>query len=512
MSFPDIPVRVPKECKFDERTFAGRLGPDAVVRYVQVPPVGGTNSFSMSAIATPYVIDSGMAVISTTPNTFQFNLPCGQGMMNNVLECNWTNLSGVLSITVTTAGVINTNVYTEFRLISSIASIIGSSQLTLNNVLIESINYYGLLQDLLICLYIPWSQRSGNYSESWLCDDLGLSNTSNSNTAINIGGTSGIQIPLNGTGTFNYSFSLPLLSFVGMLNGYQYIPVERFNGVLSWYFTSCSTLPFASYSKATGITTQPVATVAVSSLALNCKYVNLGVEAGAMLRQSIGPRYIAKYDGWQVQQATIAASSVGGTNVNNSLPFQSIRSIFHTFGLATVSGAAPNQLYDKFNPGSMTALQWNVNGVNYPQIPLNPAQQSALTFQYLLDAVGRAGGDDRAHLGLIMRYTYNNTCSTASTSSADDNLIFPASGLRNLPDGTVQVCSKFPSQAIYGINLETTTSPSFYAGVNCIGATPITTNMNFSVSVGASNITMTTFCLYDRMVMIDEMGQVSTKY
>jgi len=494
MSSFNVPIRVPAECMYNDRLMKGRLGSDSNVSYKVVQPVGGSQSIAMSQIASIFVANSGAVSTSTSSVLTQFLLPCGANMTNQVLDSNYTMVNGKVKVVIDTASSATNAVC---HLVSSMASIIGYSQDVVNGAVINTVAHYGLLQDLLLCLYLSYSERTGVYSAAWACDDFSF-------TSGTIGGTNGLQIMTTSTGTKYISFSFPILSIWGILSNTQFIPLERFNGNIGWNMYNANIVPIASYCSA--VTTAGALTLTIQDLQLMLKVIDLGTEAGRMLSESIGPNLNIKVDCWTSTPSTINSGSSGNPQLSIPVRKNSVRSIFTTFGVSTVSGTCLNGLYDKIVPGGLSDVYWLVNSVRKPQYSLNPVQNPALVFQQMLDATGNT--TVHSHRGLMNRYNYlnGNVDSTALTN--DESFIFLANGLRTLPDGQTCSLAKAPACFILGLNTETSNSPSMFCGVSTLSMDMYLV-CNFSVSVGSNNITATHHVLYDGVLTVDEAYNVN---
>ena len=492
MSLPDIPVRLPDQCDYAGRMFKGRLGADAKVQYSVQQPIGNTNSITVQPIPALFVANSGCAAVSTPSVSTTFNIPCGAAYMNSVLDTSFTCLNGTMTFVISTAAVGATA--GELHLISSFASIIDNSTTLYNQFTIDQVAAYGLLQDLLLALYLTYSDRCGNYSIGWGCDEFASGSEG-------LGGTSGLNIAFAATGTQVFSFCFPILSSLGMLANTQYVPLGWFNGNLQWQFNSAKITPISSFCSA--ITTAGVmSSCTIGGLQIQTKIIDLGVEAGRMLRESIGPNLVLKMDAWQNQSATINSGTSGTVYLSTSARKKSIRSIFTTFGTSTVSGTCANGLYDAIVPGGCTGVNWRINNTQYPQYTLNPTANSAQCYLHTLDATGRS--DVNTHRGSQTRYTINNHV-VATSGTVDENALLIASGLRTLPAGGTCPISRVPCKFILGLNTETTTSPSMFAGLDS-STQDIQLVLTLPVSVGSNNIQANFFILYDQVVIIDQAG------
>ena len=125
-----------------------------------------------------------------------FMTPSGQSS-DLYIDTRNTMLSGRMVITITTAPV-GTNLV--WNLIGSFSSFFESLTLYSNNVPIEQIFNYNLLFNYLLNTSVNGSERYGSWS---------VANGADQNSF------SGTDLPQS-VGTFNYNFSIPLVSILGL--------------------------------------------------------------------------------------------------------------------------------------------------------------------------------------------------------------------------------------------------------------------------------------------------------
>lgn len=445
-AFPTSAMGLPASLKYD---LPPSMSDSARSYSVNVAPDGQTSITGAQATATAFVANSTGAFGNYTSQNISFTIP--SGMSESVfMDPKDTTLSFVLTYTVgtassTTAGLMN--------LIGSGASWFDALTLYSNNTPIETINQYGMLQNFLLQNTVSQSERNGGISIAMGAD----SNNAN-----------GIDLAHATTGSYRYSFCIPLLSVLGV-NGDKLFPVGSVNN-LQLIMTSANITPVASYC--TAVATQPVFTGGfnLSEFQLNMKYIDVGDMASQQLRQTL-------QDGkWYLKSTTYTNSSVSiGSSVSGAQQLllqirnTSVKSIIHQFGIAQ-GATAINGYYDAFNP-ALTSRQCQVGGQFFPNRPINDCARPAEGYTYLLQSLGSGIAKS---LGTVVNRNMYNSVLPSAPSGSDSALVAPASGARAAPtggDGGSELLIKYPNSAYYGYDLEKS-GGILFSGLNTRASPP----------------------------------------
>ena len=227
-----------------------------------------------------------------------------------------TTLSFTMQYTVATASAGGTGL--TMNLIGSAAPFFDTLVLYSNNVPIETINAYGLLQNLLIANTVNYSERTGGLSICMGCD---------TNSA------SGIEIPHGSAATYRFNFTIPLLSVIGCNTIDKFIPIGSLNNVQLQMQTS-NIMPLASNCSVVA-TTQPVINAfSLSEFSLNMKYVDVGDMASQLLAQTlVDGKWFIKAQTYTQSSVTLPAQSSGNQQLLLQIRNTSLKSVIHQFGI-----------------------------------------------------------------------------------------------------------------------------------------------------------------------------------
>jgi hypothetical protein len=482
MSISDIsPLGLPVNLKYDNLPSI----PDSVSSYtVQVAPSGLTtvSGATIDNTGSPTFVANNAGVVNQAFNSqnLDFMIPSGNNP-DIYLDTRDTTLSGRMQIVMSTAPSTTGGV---FNLIGSFASFFQSLQLYSNNVPIEQIYNYDLLFNNMLNSTVNQAERFGSFSIGCGCD-------ANSN--------SGTDLPQS-TGTWNFSFTLPLMSIIGLnlsSTSNKLLPIGNIGNMLL-RMTTTPILPFATYC--TAITTQPVYTVGLDSFNLNLSYVNIGEIFGSMLRGSLlDGKYFIKAATYVGANANIPSGTSGVTTLSLNIRNSSIKSLYYQFGI-NKTAKCTNGYFDAVNP-NLISEQLNIGGLKIPQTPLNMAQRPSQVFAALQQALG--GQSLKSVGGLMNRSAY---CPTLNAVTGADvqcvSLATTANGLRNqsLIDTQTQTITAFGNLNYHGIDLERLSS-TLFSGTNT-RATGINVELNIATAL-TDNVTMNAWALSDCILKID---------
>ncbi len=194
-----------------------------------------------------------------------FTIPSGNSL-STFLDTNCTTLSFTLSYEVTTAAA--GGAAFSANIIGSAASFFDTLSVYSNNIPLETINSYGLLQNFLLAKTVNIAERNS------LSICMGC--YSNSGT--------GIEIICHTAGVRRYKFTIPLLSILGCNNIEKFIPIGAINN-LQLFLTTANVLPIIASHTSNPLTTNPAATNGFNLIdfQLNLKYIDVGSRAASSL-------------------------------------------------------------------------------------------------------------------------------------------------------------------------------------------------------------------------------------
>jgi hypothetical protein len=495
--FPSSAMGLPASLKYDlppslpdsARSYSVNVAPDGITSVSLTGNVGGAsaNLFTVNALGG-YTGNFG----NFTSQMVSFTLPSGTSP-SVFLDPVSTTLSFTMQYTVATIPIGGSSL--SMNLIGSGASFFDTLIVYSNNIPIETINAYGLLQNFLIANTVNISERYGGLSVSMGCD----SNSAN-----------GIDLPFNALGTYRMNFTIPLLSVIGANCPDKFFPIGSLNNV-QLQLQTANLMPIVSYCGTTAITTQPVINAfSLSEFTLNMKYVDVGDMASQLLAQTlVDGKWFIKCQTYTQSSVTLPANSSGTQQLLLQIRNTSLKSVIHQFGIAQISTAAscPNGYYDAINPG-LTSRQLQVGGNYYPNKPINDCGRPSEGYPYLIQALTQGGSIIKSYGTIVNRDTYNMVYPTIPTNS-DMACVVPLSGVRPFASGgdnslTTQL-SKWPNSAYYGYDLEKSAGILFQ-GINSRASPPFL-NLFLGASTGSNTILLNAWGISDVILQIDTIAK-----
>ena len=485
--FPSSAMGLPSSLKYDlppslpdsARAYSVNVAPDGITSVAFTGAVGGGSNL--------FAANSSGNFGSFTSQMVSFTLP--SGMSQSVfLDTNSTTLSFTMQYTVATAG---SATAASINLIGSAASFFDTLTIYSNNIPVETVNGYGLLQNFLIANSVSFSERTGGLSICMGCD-------SNSDA--------GIEIPYTTAATYRLNFTIPLLSIIGCNSPDKFLPIGSLNNV-QLQLQTANIMPMVSYC--TAVATQPVLNAfSLSEFTLNMKYVDVGDAASQLLAQTL-------VDGkWFIKAQTYTQSSVSipnGSSGNQQLLLQirntSLKSIIHCFGVSqsAIPAVCPNGYFDAINP-ALTSRQLQIGGNFYPNKPINDCGRPSEGYPYLIQALTQGGSIVKSYGTTISREQYSTVIPSLPANS-DMACVVPASGLRAAfagSDSGLTQMSKYPNGAYYGYDLEKS-SGILFQGVNSRSAPPF---LNLFMAVAStSTILLNAWGISDVILQIDTVSK-----
>lgn len=484
-AFPSSQIGLPSSLKYD---LPPSLDDSARAYSVNVSPDGIT-SVTAPAPSTVFVQNSTGSMGNFSSQIVSFTIP--SGMSDSVfLDPNSTTLSFTLTYTVNTASSVTGG---SFNLIGSGASWFDSLVLYSNNVPVETINQYGLLQNFLLQNTVNSAERFGGFSVCMGCDTNSLN---------------GIELAhnnLNSGNPYKYNFTIPLLSVIGANCPEKLFPIGSVNN-LQLQMTTANLYPLVSYC--TAVTTAvALSNFTLSEFTLNMKYIDIGSMASNLLKQTL-------QDGkWFIKAQTYTQSAVtipNGSNGTQQLLLQirntSVKSILHQFGIAQ-GAVCPNGYYDSVNPG-LNSRQCQVGGNFFPSKPINDLQRPSEGYPYLIQALAQGGGLTKAYGTTVSKIAYSVVGGIASVPTGSEScVVIPANALRPAPTGNDEQnvnITKFPNSFYCGYDMEKS-SGILFQGVNTRASPPFL-NLNIGTSTNAT-VTVNAWGMSDVILQIDTVAK-----
>ena len=492
MSFPSSAVGLPMALNYNlppslpdsARAFSVNVAPDGITS-VTGPAISSIFTASGSGTATAFP--------NFTQQMISFTLP--SGMSDSVfLDPASTTLSFTMSYTVSTAPSLGGST-SMFNLIGSGSSWFDQLVLYSNNVPIETVNQYGLLQNFLLANTVNSAERYGGISVAMGADTNGYN---------------GIDLGTSAS-TFRYNFTIPLLSVIGA-NSDKFFPIGACNN-MQLQMTTASLYPLASYTNGTVTTAGAIANgITLSEFTLNMKYIDVGDMAGALMKQTLQDgKWFIKSQTYTNSAVSIPSGSSGTQQLLLQIRNTSVKSILHQFGIAQGS-SAPNGYYDAINPG-LTARQCQVGGNFYPNKQINDSTRPSEGYPYLIQALTQGGGITKAYGTIVDRNSYNSIAGIASVPTGADTFCqLIANGARPVPtssDNANTVVVRFPSMAYYGYDLEKSAGILFQ-GVNTRASPPFL-NLFLSTATNAT-ILCSAWGLSDVIIEVDTIAKQVKAY
>lgn len=448
-SFMTSEIGLPVQTNYS--SVAASLDNQSYVKFVSQSPNGPTSVVG-SAISSTVFVANAPGFVSQQFNNTQLIFDIPSASPAEYIDTSETNLQFKLTVVVGTA---SSGTATKVRLIGGAHSFIDSIQLLQNNVALETISSYGQLYTMILNASISYSERTGCFG--------GFAGT-DSNSA------SGLEMAHAATGTYYYSFTIPILSIIGLSTTDRFFPVGLCQN-LQLAVNTASALPWTS--SCTAITTQPVYTsITLSEFFLNLKYVVIPSSVGALMQSAKNGKIYLKTNSWQNNNVGIASGSQGLQQLLLQLRVSSMKNLLW-YEAISATASCPNGNFDACDNGGVNRLQVNVNGLLYPNRELNHVNYPSQCLYYFLQALGMKF-DLSSYGGTIGRSAYGAVIPSLP-SGADNALVVPATMTRAAPIGSDEGSAAiidFPNQVYFGVDLSKIDS-NMFCGMNTKSQPPV---------------------------------------
>ena len=479
MSFPNSQIGLPSTLDYK---LPPSLAESARSYSVQVQPDG------ITSVTGPTQAFSFVANVPTTnqftPAQISFTLPSGNSD-STFLDPTHTTVSFSLTYTIgTSASVTNATC----NLISSAASFIDSLVLYSNNVPLETIGSYNLLQSYLLNNTVNLSERAGGISVCMGADTLGAN---------------GLDLPF-AAGTYRFNFAIPLISLIGINGTDRLIPIGAISNMQLVLNTS-NLCPVVTMC--TAVATQVGFTTGFQlvDFSLNMKYLDIGESSAALLRNTaVDNKYYIKSMSYLQSAVTMPIGSQGQQGLLLQLRASSTKSIFNTFGIAT-GAVSPNGFYDAVNICA-NQRQIQCGGQFFPTRPLSDVTQPAIGYTYTIQSLG--GSIAKNYGSTVFANSYNTVAGVAAIpSGADTRLVIPA-----LASNQIQRASfagdnlaatsviTYPSAFYCGYDLERA-GGTLFSGISTRSSAPYL-NLNLAAALNAT-VQMNAWAYCDVILAVD---------
>ena len=463
------------------------LSDDSKAYWVSIAPDATT---SVASNTVTFTAAAGVSLINPfNSQLLTFTIPSGTSR-DVFLDPRETYLTFRMNVNLAVAGNGGTPAGNLHQLIGSAQSFFDSLVLYSNNIPIEQINGYNLLANQLLNATVNTAEKYGGCSIAMGCD---------TNTM------AGVDLPLTTAGNNYYSFSIPLISVIGLNNRDHLFPIGSISN-LQLQMQTAANLPFATYCTAP-YANQASGTVTLDQFSLNMKYVSIGQQSASLLYSTLPDgKYFMKTQTWVQSSANIPAGVSGTVNLSYQIRNSSLKSILIQNSTAGSVGMCPNGLYDAVN---LSVTQFNINcgGLNFPQTPLNPTQRPSQAFLQYMSALGYSG-DYKKVGGVISRSNYGATMTGGIINPSDTMIVVPANGLRAASsiDATNQIVVQFPNQSYLGCDFEKS-GGLLFNGISTRSAPPVGNFFLGASTPAGVNFTSFAFGLVDCVLIVDPMSQ-----
>lgn len=475
----NLDYKLPPSMAENSRCYSVAIAPD------------GQTSVSGSAPLALYVANNS-PVNAFNSQTISFTIPSGNSR-SVYLDPKETYLSFRLALNITTASNVTGPVGGPYgpNLIGSGQSFFDQLVLYSNNVPIETVNQYGLLSNMLLNSTVSQSERQGAVS-------IGMGSDSDSANGINL------YVNTGATGVLYYNFCIPLISVIGINGSDKLFPIGAISN-LQLQMVTASLFPMVSFC--TTVTAAGVATATLDNFSLNLKYIDIGSAQSLVDATIPDGKIFIKSQTWVTANSNLPSGTAGQVNAFYQIRNSSVKSVLFQNSQATAA-ATLNGYYDANNYG-VTLFNASINGMNYPQTPLNPSNRPGQCWLAFLSALGLQGNYKNLS-GSIGRSAYGATLpSLTGLGNVDVMLVVPAAGVRatsGIETTVTQPLVQFPNSHYLGIDTEKN-SGVLFQGINT-RAGGIQGNFFISTTNGITTaVTSFGFGLIDAVLMIDVNSQ-----
>ena len=459
------PIGLPNEVKLGNLDYS--LPPDARSTSVKIQPSNisqvVSSTFTTAALAASNA-GTTQSEFSFPIQNLIFDIPAGASP-SQFIDTRFSTLNFRLQIDLTTApssGISN-------AALRSHANSFFDRQYTLaqNGNIVEDLTEYGLINDTLINLQMNNSVRDG------VALQYGFDPSATGNTS------QGLPLPIlagTNTGSETHSFSVPLINSLIGVTSDKFFNIGR-TSKMQVVFQTAGILPITlDNTGGTLLTTNASFKVTLLDFSLQLEYIDIGLNALKMLDETLvnGQAYNHGIS-YRTASVSLPASSSGQQTLLAGIRASSVKSLFARFQETGVSNnkVSLNGKYDSKNP-SINAINFNIGGVRYPQVPINPLVNPSQAFRELQMAVGAFNSTEFQSSIVPSRYCVLSTGGMAS-------VVGTTAGTQAWEYQNLTTSATALSSFIFGENVEVCAKRGVMSGLNCTSA-PIFLEANISAA------------------------------
>jgi hypothetical protein len=336
-----------------------------------------------------------------------------------------------------------------------------------NGAIVEDLTEYGLLNDTLINLQMSNSVRDGVALQYGF--DPSTANTSQ-----------GISLPVlagAATGSETHSFSVPLVNSLIGVTADKFFNIGR-TSKLQVVFQTAGILPITFDNSGGTLLTGTGVNFKVTLLdfSLQLEYIDIGMSALRMLDETLASGMAYNHGiSYRTASVSLPSASSGQQTLLAGVRASSVKSLFARFQETGVvnNKVSLNGKYDSKNP-CINAINFNIGGVRYPQVPINPLVNPSQAFRELMCAMGNFNSTQFQSSIVPSRYcvlSAGGTVSSASTTAGTQAYEYQ--------NNTSSISAQ--SSFIFGENVEVCAKRGVMSGLNCTSA-PIFLEANISTA------------------------------
>jgi len=346
-----------------------------------------------------------------------------------------------------------------------------------NGQIIEDISEFALVNDTLCALQMNNSVRDGISNQYGF--EFSTANTSQGHR-IDCLSNGIVATKFNANLSETHSYSIPLCSgIIGCLAD-KMLNIGR-TSKLQLVLQTAQIVPITGGVK-TAMVKPPTFSFTLSNISLQCEYIDIGINALQMLDSTLsdGKAYIHGTT-YRTTSANLPAGTSGTQSLLAGIRASSVKSLFCRFAqgganvsVASDSGGSSHGKFDSFNP-MISAINFNVGGVKYPQSPLLPLIAPATCFSALQQAIGSF--NNAQFQSCIIPTSYCRLSAGGTASGVNEYNIKGSTQEFNWNTITTNAQAQF----IIGQNLEVVSRRGLLSGLNCTSA-PIFVEMTIATA------------------------------
>ena len=475
MSIPSS-IGLPEEMQLGSLNYS--IPPDAKSMNVKIQP--SNLSFVTASYTPPITATTAFQDIPFVTQNIIFDIPCGQSP-STFMDNRFTCLNFQLTVACTNLNGGSGGTFSDAYLRSGAYSFFDRMYITNQaGSILEDISEWGLTNDLLCGLMMNNSTRHGVATQYGF--DTNYTQVASQGHAINCL-SSGIAASAYTTNlNETHSYSIPLLSGVVGCLADKFLNIGR-TSKLQLVLQTSQLLPISGGVNAAFTTSAPTFSFTLSNMSLQCKYVDIGINALQLLDSTLvdGKTYIHGTT-YRTSSATIPAATSGTQTLLAGIRGSSVKSLFCRFAQGgtlvtgtTITGAASHGKYDSFNP-MISSINYNVGGVRYPQMPINPLLSPSQSFVETQQAIGSF--NNAQFQSSIPPSAY---CRLSAGGTASGTGVTNTRGQTQEFNWNLSGVSNRQAQFFFGSDLEVVAKRGLLSGLNCTSA-PIFVEMNIATA------------------------------